>query len=150
MNTKQLIEERFWSKVDKSGPLFNGTYCWLWKEHLTGTGYAQFRVGEKHILVHRFAYELLKGQIPVGLEIDHLCRRRSCVQPEHLEVVTPRDNTLRGTGVAAQAARATHCPQGHPYDLFNTYLRPDGGRDCRRCRNHRSYIYHRRIAHVVH
>lgn len=73
--------------------------------------------------------------LPQGhnLEIDHICRNRGCVNPSHLRLITHRENTLCGIGITARNATVTHCPQGHPYDLFNTYHRPDGGRECKIC-----------------
>lgn len=124
--------ERFWGKVKKTDS------CWEWHGTKMNQGYGTIgvsgRSGKKDILAHRFAYELLVGSIPVGLVIDHLCRNRTCVNPEHMEIVTHRVNLLRGIGVPAQNALRTHCPQGHPYDLFNTYMTPSNGhRLCRAC-----------------
>lgn len=93
----------------------------------------QSPVAGRDMLAHRFAYELLVGPIPTGLTLDHLCRRPACVNPSHLEPVSLRDNILRGEGPVALGARVTHCPQGHPYDLFNTYIDPSGTRRCRTC-----------------
>jgi hypothetical protein len=84
--------------------------------------------------VHRVAYELLVGPIPEGLELDHLCRNTRCVNPEHLEPVTGRENLMRAVSSwAAKNAAKTHCPQGHPYDEENTKVKRDGGRACRAC-----------------
>lgn len=121
-------EERFWAKVEKQ----EGG-CWLWTGAITSHGYGQFKVDGRLVGAHRFAYELLVGPIPLGLTLDHLCRIRHCVNPSHLEAVTNRENTLRGEGITARAARVTHCPQSHPYDLFNTYVSPRGDRRCRIC-----------------
>ena len=111
-----IIEQKFWANVKKNGQ----GKCWIW---LGGKscGYGHISLGNKVILAHRFAYELLREPIPEGMFIDHLCRNPSCVNPDHLEVVTNKENILRGINVMATNSKVTHCPQGHPYDLFNTY-----------------------------
>ena len=132
---------RFWAKVDKRrGPIWNGSRCWIWTGSVSHTGskdkpvyYGQIRIDGRRQGVHRLAFELAKGPIPKGLTIDHLCRNTLCVNPDHLEAVTQRINGMRGTSMSAQHAKKTHCPQGHPYDLFNTYRPARGGRQCRTC-----------------
>jgi hypothetical protein len=114
--------------VDKSGE------CWLWTASQRGNGYGQFTVNGKGVSAHRFAYELMIGPIPEGLDLDHLCRARACVNPAHLEPVTNAENILRGTCPPAINARKTHCPRGHEYTPENTYVNPAGGRECRACR----------------
>lgn len=88
-------ETRFWSYVHKDGP--GG--CWLWTGALSDDGYGQFQLGCRRVIAHRFAYELCVGPIPDGLHIDHVyangCRYRNCVNPNHLEPVTPKENTRR-------------------------------------------------------
>ena len=129
-------EERFWPKVNKSGPVPDYrpdlSPCWLWTEGKDGSGYGRFKINGHMVAAHRFAYELLVGSIPQGLELDHLCRVRHCVNTDHLEPVTNHVNVLRGFNNAAQNARKTHCPQGHPYDKENTSLH-NGRRYCRTC-----------------
>lgn len=81
--------------------------------------------------MHRFAYELRVGKIPTGYTLDHLCRVRHCVNPDHLEPITLRENILWGRGVGVQNRKKTHCPQGHLYDMVD---RVSGARRCRTCR----------------
>lgn len=125
-------EERFWSKVDKTGP------CWLWLAGKDRSGYGAFRYQGRQIGAHRFAYERLVGPIPEGTELDHVkargCTNRHCVNPDHLEPVTSRVNTLRGDGPSAVAARQTECAHGHPFTPENTrFSRKPNGRMMRYC-----------------
>jgi len=91
-----------------------------------------------HRGAHIVSYEHYRWLVPLGLELDHLCRVRRCVNPEHLEEVTHQTNVLRGEGVAAINAAKTHCPQGHPYDEKNTLVWM-GERLCKACRRERYY-----------
>ena len=105
--------------------------CWQWTGGYLPTGYGRFFPHhQEEVKAHRFAYVLFKGTIPSGLVIDHLCRNRGCVNPFHLEAVTQYVNIHRGEGNVAK----THCPQGHPYNRFNTYLW-QRQRLCRTCRD---------------
>lgn len=106
--------------------------CWLWTGTLQPRGYANFALQGRTVLGHRFAYEMLRGEIPSGLQLDHLCRVRSCVNPDHLEPVTSAVNCRRGESRAAQNARKTHCIYGHEFSPANTY-RHGGKRKCRTC-----------------
>lgn len=124
--------ERFLSKISVDD---NG--CWLWTARCNNQGYGMFYVARGMRLAHRVAYERLVGPIPEGLDLDHLCRVRRCVNPAHLEPVTRSENIRRGVGPAVSSARLaaiTHCPQGHPYDETNTYMKANGNRNCRPCR----------------
>ena len=121
---------RFWSKVERLG----SNDCWRWLAAMNHQGYGVFQYRNAGRMAHRVSYELTHGPIPDGLVVDHLCRNRSCMNPAHLDVVTPRTNTLRSSNFIARHAIAMHCPQGHPYDTKNTYHTPSGGRDCRTCR----------------
>ena len=135
------LPARFWEKV-RIAP--NG--CWDWIAAKGTKGYGYFRIGGRLRLAHRLAYETLIAPIPAGLESDHLCRNRACVQPDHIEPVTHLENLLRGLTLIAANVAKTHCPQGHPYDEANTYIRSRGGRECRTC--HRDSIRRRYQAMV--
>lgn len=111
--------------------------CWLWSAAVSSHGYGVFYDGERLRPAHRMSYELFVGPIPDALQIDHLCRVRSCVNPAHLEPVTQQENFRRGEGkfITAKVNGAkTHCPKGHPYSGDNLYMEPSGGRGCRACR----------------
>lgn len=126
------LAARLWGRVDRSAP--NG--CWEWLGACGGGGYGQINVDSKPRRAHRVAYELLVGPIPAGLELDHLCRNPRCVNPDHLEPVTGRENLMRAAASqAAQNAAKTHCPQGHPYDMINTRFKRGRypARVCREC-----------------
>jgi len=121
--------------------------CWIWTAWLSD-GYGLIKNDGRTIIAHRLAYELYKGPIPDGLELDHLCRNRCCVNPDHLEPVTRQANILRGMGLCAENAKKTHCSNGHPYDEKNTYVRKrvSGGRACRTCgRAHGKRHYAKKI-----
>lgn len=111
------------------------TGCWEWQAGKNRKwGYGTFRVkGYRTKKAHRFSHEFFKGPIPAGLTIDHLCRNKGCVNPDHLEAVTNRENSLRSDNIAGRNARKTHCPKGHPYDEKNTFKQFLGGRGCRAC-----------------
>lgn len=133
---RPTAETCFWAKVDR------GTTdgCWLWLGAHRATGYGSFR-GQ---CSHRFAYELVVGPIPEGLELDHLCRVRECVNPAHLEPVTRRENILRSDNFAGQRARQTHCKRGHEFTAANTYVNARGNRSCRTCHREDKYARNHR------
>lgn len=121
-----MIPERFWTAIAHDPD----TGCWLWQRHPFAAGYGLFRVDGKRWLIHRYSYTALVGPIPDGLHIDHLCRNRHCVNPDHLEPVTQRENIRR-------ALVKTHCLHGHEFTPENTYLHR-GDRWCRACMNRRN------------
>jgi hypothetical protein len=142
-----MPEERFWSKVDKSGPVPIRRPelgpCWVWTGARNAGGYGLFVVGElsaigdkrrrKTALAHRWGYERFVDPIPTGLEPDHLCRNPPCVNfQSHLEPVTHRENMLRGETVGARNVAKTHCLRGHEFTPENTWLNR-GKRYCRVC-----------------
>jgi len=127
---------RFWTKVDKNGPVPSHRpelgQCWLWTA-TKSNGYGMFSLNSGMVLAPRYAYELTHGSIG-DRDLDHLCRNPSCVNPDHLEPVTHRENVLRGIGPTAMQAAQTHCKRGHPFDEENTYIIPTtGSRQCRTC-----------------
>ena len=124
------VLERFWAKVRKTDT------CWEWTAQ-RNWGYGRFALTHrKMVRAHRFSYELHKGPIPQGLVIDHLCRNKACVNPDHLELVTNRENVLRGVGTSAVNAKKTHCKRGHHLSGDNLYVNPrDGSRHCRSCKH---------------
>ena len=106
--------------------------CWIWTSSVV-RGYGTFAVQtRKDVKAHRLAYEMWVGPIPEGLQIDHLCDNKLCVNPDHLKPATARENTLRSNNPAAQNARKTHCKRGHEFTPENTYM-DKHMRNCRKC-----------------
>lgn len=118
---------RIMLKVDITG-------CWEWRGEITNGGYGLISHRGKSYGVHRFVYLLCVGPIPDGYHVDHLCKVRHCVNPDHLEAVTPHENWLRSDAYSAVNARKTECKRGHPFTPENTLVTPVGTRACRACR----------------
>lgn len=108
--------------------------CWFWTAAQFAHGYGKTSKKDKTVRAHNVVYELIKGPIPPGLVLDHLCRVRSCVNPDHLEPVTETENIRRGVSFSAINFRKTHCPQGHPYSPENTYRRKRRKHSIRVCK----------------
>ena len=127
---------RFVRKLDyHPGPM--PTACWKWRGSKL-SGYASFSLGGRLRPAHRIAFVMKCGEIPAGLQLDHLCRVPACVNPDHLEPVTARENILRGEGMAARWARRDTCNAGHPLTTKNLLrLDPKQGRRCLACHNAR-------------
>lgn len=117
--------ERFWSWVNKTDT------CWLWTGSLNNKGYGNFSLNRKTTKVHRISFFLANGFLKSGLEINHLCQIKSCVNPDHLEEVTSKEN------IRYSRKRRSHCLRGHKLSMDNTLVRvrKDGtvGRECREC-----------------
>lgn len=125
-------------RIEKRIEIIPEAGCWIWMGSCNKGGYGRITRGTlkraKKYVVHRYLYKLLVGDIPEGLQLDHLCRVRCCVNPSHLEVVTPKENTRRGTNYNRDKSV---CKKGHQYSEENTYIRKVGMRDCRICRKTR-------------
>lgn len=143
MNEKDKL--RFLSKIEKTED------CWNWKGSMTPYGYGTFGLKGKNIRAHRLSYEHFIGKmIPVGLQIDHLCKNRKCVNPNHLEVVTLIENVRRGDSFSSKNRGATHCVNGHAFTGKNVFtITHKSGRDegkseraCRECRRIRERKYY--------
>jgi len=134
------IRDRFWSKVNRTST------CWLWAAATDKDGYGAFMVGSKKNHTkrmkksHRISYQWAKGPIANGLEIDHICRVRECVNPDHLEAVTHRINWMRGDNHAAKNMTKTHCRKGHEYSGKNLRVNSLGKRCCKMCDRDRKRI----------
>jgi hypothetical protein len=112
------------------------TGCWNWTGSVGQNGYGY--VAHPTFVTepaHRASYRLFVGRLKKGMEIDHLCKNRRCVNPAHLEQVTGKENQRRSDGTGGVNFRKTHCIRGHAFDEENTYVTPRGDRQCRKCRN---------------
>lgn len=136
----QVNEGSHMAKSNPIGYVIQENGCWDWVGTVNPNGYGLFWNGQRVVPAHRWTYERTKGPIPKGLQLDHLCRNRKCVNPDHLEAVSHKENCLRGVGVGAVNAAKTHCKYGHAFTPENTrhIAQPRGPqRLCRTCKRNR-------------
>jgi hypothetical protein len=134
--------DRFLEKVAEPYDAHND--CWEWTAALFDSGYGQFTAAGRNRRAHRFAYEAFVGPIPEGLTLDHICGNRRCVNPDHLEPVTIKENTSRSPLTMASINRTkTHCLRGHEFTPENTLIVP-GGRSCKICQRAREHARYRK------
>ena len=120
----------FWKRVAI------GPDCWEWTGYCADTGYGRFigAAGTKnYALAHRYSFEFFFGAIPRGCHVHHNCKNRSCVRPDHLSVVTPREHMMLDDGIMGAFARQTHCVHGHEFNVENTGYDKRGCRYCKQC-----------------
>lgn len=134
----KIVNGRYWPPAHERFAEFYmpepNSGCWIWIGSRKPDGYGIFWVDDKCEGAHRWSFEHHVGAIPDGLVIDHLCRQPWCVNPDHLEAVTHRENVLRGVSVLADHARQTHCKRGHELTEDNIYRPPNRNeRICRQC-----------------
>lgn len=136
MNAKlEAMVDRLMAKVE-----FDESGCWLWTAATQRSGYGYMRDANRRMRVaRRLAWEASVGPVPEGQVLDHLCRTRACINPDHLEPVTERENILRGVAPTAQNARKTHCPRGHVHDAVDSR----GRRICTICKHEQNVAYGR-------
>lgn len=125
------VPERLWSRIEMADG------CWMWTGSRTRNGYGKVDIGRSSQVAHRAVYTAVVGTIPLGMQLDHLCRNRRCVNPSHLEPVTPRTNKIRAGG--------ERCPNGHEY-ASRGYVSTSGERVCRACRTSRVRRYRSKLA----
>lgn len=146
--TRIPMEERFWKKVNKHGPVVTGmrTRCWEWIGNLSSTGYGVIALpgrGSPRVLAHRYSYELKHGPFDKSLFVLHHCDNPLCVRPSHLytgsQAQNMRDMKVRGRSNNGNRAK-THCPRGHPYKGDNLGVNANGGRYCKACKRDRRLV----------
>lgn len=143
---RKPIAQRFWEKVPERSPWPDE--CWQWRGGGAGEGYGMFRISTgKTERAHRVAWRLTGSEIPEGMELDHACRNRGCVRPEHLTLVEKHYNARQGVRAYAERKSAqTHCRNGHKYVEGSYAVTPDGWRACRACSSANTRRHYRKNA----
>ncbi len=135
------VEAWLLDRIERDG----GDACWAWTGPTNGNGYGQTSFDGVKVYAHHVALRLWSGVVvPEKMHVDHLCRRPLCTNPAHLEVVTPQVNNARSGSPSAENARKTHCDNGHEFTDANTYVYPDGERECRACKRARARAHYAR------
>ena len=147
---KSVLAEATGSRQKFLSPVLkvDGKGCWIWNQKLSREGYGCSRLGGETVWVHRFVYDRLIGPVPRGKVLDHLCGRKACCNPEHLEPVTARENVIRGGGRGGVNFRKTRCVHGHEFTKENTKI-IQGRRRCAECARRRSREWYRKRS-VIH
>lgn len=143
-HTRQRRRHRIGSTIFRDSFRVVESGCWEWTGPVNRGGYGKWSQRGQYFAAHRFSFEVHVGPIPKGLTLDHLCRNTRCVNPEHLEPVSGRENTLRGANPPARNFRKTACKRGHPFTPENTYTFGRNFRQCILCRRWHSKEYYRR------
>lgn len=143
---KEGVLRRFLSRVDMTP-----SGCWIHRSPPSQEGYAQHMVKYKNLRAHRLSWFLHRGEPTAGLVLDHICRNRRCVNPDHLREVTVRENTMFGIGPTAINSAKSVCKRGHPLTKDSVRISKDGSRICRpcECARHKRYKIRRRAAREV-
>ncbi len=131
----QRLPPRFWAKVLRD----ENTGCWLWMGGKTRSGYGvvytgNSRANNSQTTSHRHAYNMLVARIEDGLDADHQCKVRACCNPDHIRPVTRRQNLDNSNSISTVNRLKEECPAGHRYSADNTYVLPNGWRQCKTCR----------------
>lgn len=139
-------DPRFWTKVKDNGE------CWEWQAALTGDGYGAYWTEGKTAHAHRvsWTWEHPNNPIPKDMVVDHICRNRKCVRPDHLRIIANVENVMCGLSNPALNARKTHCLHGHPLSGENLRIRPEGKRQCLICRLNHKRKQNERLRKVRH
>lgn len=152
--TRHLLTELFSRLKISTEHFYNNSPCWEWTGMINGEKYGAVQYALKTYAAHRVMYETFVESVPPHLRCDHLCRTRHCVNPCHLEIVTDRENILRGEGICAKFVQQTHCKHGHEFTKANTYLRKFKNgqlhRHCRECTKARLNKFYRKISLLPH